>query len=83
MDEVNGERPLDGGVEAHETCVGGRRRRSWSWLQEEQGGRLWHGGRDGDVMAHVVANVRRNTLEPIIRENVASGSTVHTDEGRQ
>ena len=36
--------------------------------------------RNGDVMTKVVPNVRRKTLEPIIRENVVEGSTVHTDE---
>ena len=38
--------------------------------------------RDGDVVAEVVPDVKRRTLEPIIRENVGPGSTVHTDELR-
>lgn len=36
--------------------------------------------RDGEVRAAVVPDVRRVTLEPIIVENVAEGSTVSTDE---
>ena len=36
--------------------------------------------RDGDVMANVVPNVRKKTLQPIIKENVVKDSTVHTDE---
>ena len=31
-------------------------------------------------MANVVPNVRKKTLQPIIKENVVKGSTVHTDE---
>ena len=31
-------------------------------------------------MATVVPNVRKKTLQPIIKENVVEGSTVHTDE---
>ena len=36
--------------------------------------------RSGDVMAHVVPNVSKRTLYPIITENIEPGSTVHTDE---
>lgn len=36
--------------------------------------------RNGDVMTHVVPNVRRKTLRPIIDANVKTGSTVNTDE---
>ena len=38
--------------------------------------------RGGDVMTQVVANVKRRTPLPVIRENVKSGSTVHTGELR-
>ena len=81
MAEVDGEWPLGGDVEADETYVGGKR----------SGGKRGRGApnktvvfgmleRDGDVMAKVVPNVRKNTLQPIIKENVERGSTVHTDE---
>ena len=33
-------------------------------------------------MTKIIPNVRRLTLEPIIRENVEPGSTVHADEPR-
>ena len=81
MAEVDGEHPLDGEVEADETYVGGKR----------SGGKRGRGApnktvvfgmveRGGDVMANVVPNVRKKTLQPIIEENVGAGSTVHTDE---
>jgi len=38
--------------------------------------------RGGEVMTKVVPGVSRNTLQPIIAENVEVGSTVHTDELR-
>ena len=81
MAEVDGETPLSGDVEADETYVGGR----------TTGGKRGRGApnktvvfgmleRDGDVMANVVPNVRKKTLQSIIKENVVKGSTVHTDE---
>ena len=36
--------------------------------------------RGGDLMAGVVPNVRKKTLQPIVEANVVTGSTVHTDE---
>jgi hypothetical protein len=36
--------------------------------------------RGGNVIAEVVPNVERNTLEPIIRKHVKKGSNVYTDE---
>ena len=81
MAKADGEWPLDGAVEADETYIGGR----------TTGGKRGRGApnktivfgmleRDGDVMATVVPNVRKKTLQPIIKENVVKGSTVHTDE---
>ena len=84
MAEVDGEIPLGGNggiVEADETYVGGKK----------QGGKRGRGApgktvvfgmleRDGDVMTKVVPNVRKRTLQPIIKANVKKGSTVHTDE---
>ena len=81
MAEVDGEKPLDGDIEADETYIGGR----------TTGGKRGRGApnktvvfgmleRGGDVMANVVPNVRKKTLLPIIEENVVAGSTVNTDE---
>ena len=84
MAKVDGETPLGGPgepINADETYVGGKR----SGGKRERGapnktvvfGMLERGG---DVMAKVVPNVRKRTLQPIIAENVETGSTVHTDE---
>ena len=65
MAEVDGETPLGGDIEADETYVGGR----------TTGGKRGRGApnktvvfgmleRDGDVMANVVPNVRKKTLQP-------------------
>ena len=84
MAKVDGEWPLGGGggdIEADETYVGGKR----------SGGKRGRGApgktvvfgmleRGGDVMMKVVPNVRKKTLQPIIKANVTAGSTVHTDE---
>ena len=83
MAEIDGEGPLGGIIEVDETYVGGR----------TSGGKCGRGApnktvvfgmleRDGDVMARVVPNVRKQTLQPIIAENVEIGSEVHTDELR-
>ena len=81
MADADGGRPLGGSVEADETYVGGKKK----------GGKRGRGApgktivfgmleRDGDIMTKVVPNVRKKTLQPIIKENVKKGSTVHTDE---
>ena len=38
--------------------------------------------RDGDLRMHTVKDARRATLEPIIRQQIAPGSEVHTDEAQ-
>ena len=83
MADVDGEIPLSGDVEADETYIGGKR----------SGGKRGRGApnktvvfgmaeREGDVMTKVVPDVRKETLQPIIKENVEKGSTIHTDELR-
>ena len=83
MSDTDGENPLDGDVEADETYIGGK----------VSGGKRGRGApnktiafgmldRGGDLMIKVVPNVKKKTLQPIIQENVKSGSTVHTDELR-
>ena len=83
MADVDGEWPLGGDVEADETYIGGRR-------SDGKRGRGAPGKtvvfgmveRGGDVMAKVVPDVKKKTLLPIVQDNVAAGSTVHTDELR-
>ena len=36
--------------------------------------------RDGQVVLHVLPNVRQATIKPIISETVAAGTLIHTDE---
>ena len=83
MSETDGENPLDGEVEADETYIGGK----------TSGGKRGRGSpnktiafgmldRDGELMTKVVPNVKKHTLQPIIKANVEQGSTVHTDELR-
>ncbi len=80
MAEVDGEIPLSGTVEADETYVGGKvkgKGRGYTGNKTIVFGMLERGG---DVMTKVVPNVRKKTLQPIIKANVEAGSTVHTDE---
>ena len=85
MADTDGEWPLGGSgggdVEADEIYVGGKR----------SGGKRGRGApgktvvfgmleRGGDIMMKVVPNVRKRTLQPIIKQNVEKGSAVHTDE---
>ena len=85
MAGTDGEWPLGGGggrgdVEADETYVGGHRPGKPG--RGAAGKTVVFGmlERGGDVMAHVVPNVSKRTLYPIITGNVEPGSTVHTDE---
>ena len=81
MADVDDEWPLDGDVETDETYIGGKR----------SGGKRGRGApgkaiifgmlkRGGDVMTKVVPDVKKRTLQPIIKANVKAGSTVHSDE---
>ena len=87
MANTDDEWPLGGGggkdIEADETYIGGK----------ASGGKRGRGApnksiifgmlqRGGDVMTKVVPNVKKRTLQPIIRANVMAGSTIHTDELR-
>ena len=84
MADTDGENPLDGDVEADETYIGGKVSGGEAWSRcSEQDNCLsvcWIGM--VTVMTKVVPNVKKCTLQPIIQENVKSGSTVHTDELR-
>jgi len=80
MEAVDGEWPLFGQVEVDETIVGGYRpgpRGRAALGKTIVMGMLQ---RDGDVMTKVIPNVQRETLHPIIEENIQPGSTVHTDQ---
>ncbi len=80
MADVDGENPLDGDVEIDETLIGGYRPGKRGRGAEGKTVVFGMLERDGEVMTKVVPNVRKNTLHPIIKENVEAGATVHTDE---
>ncbi|MCE0497155.1 MAG: IS1595 family transposase [Methylacidiphilales bacterium] len=80
--QVDGEFPLFGQVEIDETYVGGRR--AGTRGRGADGKTIVFGmlERGGQVMTKIVPSVKAKDLQPIIEENVAKGSTVHTDELR-
>jgi len=80
---------LEGFVEVDETYLGGSNsNRHWDKKVPNSQGRSWKDKvpllviveRDGNVIVEVVPNVKKKTLEPIIRANVKEGSNVYTDE---
>ena len=82
MAEVDGENPLDGDVEIDETMIGGYRPGKRGRGAEGKTVVLGMLERGDDVMTKVVPDVKKRTLQPIVKENVEQGSTVHTDELR-
>lgn len=76
---VDGEWPLFGDVEVDETYVGGFKpgARGRSHDKAIVFGMLQRGG---EVMTKVIPDVAKHTVQPLIEEHVAKGSTVHTDE---
>ncbi len=81
MAKVDGDTPLDGHVEADETYIGGKRRgknRGRSLVSRSVV--FGMAQRGGDIMARVVRNAQRGTLERHILENIRAGSTISTDE---
>ncbi len=80
MAKADGEWPLGGTVEVDETYVGGKVKGKGRGYRGNKAVVFGMMERDGDVMTKVVPNVRKKTLQPIIKANVEKGSTVHTDE---
>ncbi len=81
MAEVDGTPPMGGHVEIDETFIGGKNR------GEGRANKLKNKSvvfgiveRKGNLFTAVVPNVRRSTLEPVVRKLVTEGSTVSTDE---
>lgn len=80
LGKVDGNTPLSGTVEADETYVGGKRKGKRG--RGAAGKTVVFGmlAKAGDVMTHVVPDVKRKTLSPLIEANVEKGATLHTDE---
>ncbi len=80
MGKVDGDYPLSGTVEADETMIGG--------IRKGKRGRAAAGKtvvfgmleKDGDVMTHIVPDVRRHTLHGLIQKSVVRGAAIQTDE---
>ncbi len=81
MANVDGDPPLGGHVEIDETFIGGKVRGQGKGPHPDKKtivmGMV---ERKGDIITRVVPNVRRETLEPHILDNVLPGTTISTDE---
>jgi transposase len=77
---VDGEEVLFGEVEIDETYIGGKSSGKRGRGSENKTVVLGMKQRGGKLITKIVDNVRKNTLQPIIKEHVKGGSTIHTDE---
>lgn len=80
-------RPLDGEVEADETFIGGKEKNKHAWQRTggKQGGKgksavLGILERGGELRTGITPNLSAKSVQTAIRENVAKGATVMTDE---
>ena len=81
MAAVDGDDGLSGHVEADETFIGGKR--SGGGRKRTMANKTVVFGmleRDGDVMTRIVPDRQRGELEHHIRENIARGSQISTDD---
>ena len=83
MAEVDGEAPIGGegtAVEVDETLIGGVQK--GTHMRGSAGKTVVVGAlqRDGNLIAKVVPNQRRVTLQPFVTANVLPGGELHTDE---
>jgi transposase len=82
MEDVDGEWPLSGDVEVDETYIGGQRHGVAAKGRSLVNKAVVFGmlQRDGQIMTKIVPNAQKKTFEPQIEENVAKGSTIHSDQ---
>lgn len=80
-------RPLDGEVEADETFIGGKEKDKHAW--QRTGGKQGGAGkvsvlglleREGELRTGITPNLSARNVQTIIRENVAPGAALMTDE---
>lgn len=82
MSFVDGDEILEGEVEIDETYIGGVKKGTRGRGAKNKTILFGMVERNGDVMTMVVPDVKRNTLQPEIEENVCKTATVYTDELR-
>jgi transposase len=82
MANVDGDEPLFGDVEVDETYVGGQRKGPAYKGRSVKNKAVVFGmlQRDGSIITQVVPNAQKKTLTPHIEDNIAKGSTIHSDE---
>lgn len=79
MDKVDGNGPLSGIVEIDECAFGGKQQGRHS-LHEGKTLLLGMVERGGEAVVKLVPDARRETLYPVIEQNVLKGSELHTDK---
>ncbi len=83
MAAIDGDAPIGGEgeiVQIDETMIGGKRKGKRGRGAEGKTVVLGMMEPDGEVIAKVIPNVRRNTLHPMIEQHVEPGSEIETDE---
>lgn len=81
MSNVDGDEPLSGHVEIDETYIGGKdKKMGRPGPDSKKTAVIGMVERDGRITTQVVSDTRRNTLIPIIKENVEAGSEISTDQ---
>lgn len=80
MGKVDGDEILTGVVEIDETYVGGKREGKRGRGAENKTIVMGMMEKSGELIAKVVPNIKKKTLQTIIENNIAKGSELHTDE---
>jgi transposase len=80
MRSLSADDDLSGDIEIDETMIGGKRSGKRGRAAEGKTTVFGMLEREGNIVTHIIPNVKRRTLAPLIERHARKGSSIYTDE---